>query len=336
MAHFLQLSLISVYNNRHTIRRRRRVVADRIASLSGMSIQPLGYDDCGRSYWQFPNSLALFISPPCSLEDREPDRDALLNMLKSSGKTKKPRVSNGATVAAISSTSTESADSLAGNELEDGAPAARADNWIIVEDLDAVGSVIDLLGRSADEISLRKTLAGCYAEEIERVRREKAAAAATVKAAATDTSAAEGKVEDEKQGGEVGNVETDQDIGNDTNKQSGSDQNDEGSSMQQDESKDDSEQVERDFSGMEGRVSLPRKAAPVFAKPGEGKAVRMSIMPEKGVEVLPRYVIQQEKVFEDTELDDESDDEEDDERAYQEYFVFSRSSKSVTCRQYHM
>jgi hypothetical protein len=76
-------------------------------------------------------------------------------------------------------------------------------------------------------------------------------------------------------------------------------------------------------------VSLPRKAAPVFNKAGEGKAVKMSIMPDKGVEVQSRYVIKQEKVFEDGDNDDsgeENDDEEED-VSFQEYFQFSRSSK---------
>jgi hypothetical protein len=53
--------------NRHTLRRRRKLVGLRAISMCGISVQPLGYDDDKNEYWKFPFSPDLFV---CYYSDR--------------------------------------------------------------------------------------------------------------------------------------------------------------------------------------------------------------------------------------------------------------------------
>lgn len=48
---------------RHAVRRKRRLVADRITQMSGIATKPLGQDARGRLYWTFPQEESLYISP---------------------------------------------------------------------------------------------------------------------------------------------------------------------------------------------------------------------------------------------------------------------------------
>lgn len=120
------------------------MIADKIAVLSGISTQPLGYDDSGRSYWLFPNISTLFVAPKKSLVDREPDYQALLNMLQSH--TKSTRTSR---------TVDESGD------------------WYMISDLTVISQIIDLLGKSKNEINLRNALNLRFSAEIMRSLKEK-------------------------------------------------------------------------------------------------------------------------------------------------------------------
>lgn len=294
---------------RHEIRRRRRVVADRIASLSGMSTQPLGYDDSGRSYWQFPNSSSLFISPPHSLHDREPDCEALLSMIKPTGKAKK---GGNKALAVVAQAGADTDDMEEANDVA----SDRGGEWVVVEDVLAIAKVIELLGRSAGEMSLRKSLSNYYAGDIEKLKREKEAAAA----AATQVTSALTNGEADEIPADPSTLEGPKEEVPEPEDQKAVDEEAEQNGREE-EGKGD------DFSGKEYRTALPRKAAPVFAKAGEGKPVKMNLMLDKGVEVQSRYVIKQEKVFEDTGAEGDSDSENDeDDVSFQEYFVFSRSS----------
>jgi hypothetical protein len=56
----------------HDLRKRRRLVAERIIAMSNCSLQPLGADRDGREYWKLPSTKALFVC-----EDVPPDSDKL-------------------------------------------------------------------------------------------------------------------------------------------------------------------------------------------------------------------------------------------------------------------
>jgi hypothetical protein len=243
----------------------------------------------------------LFISPPHSLENREPDRDALLGMIKPTGKAKRGSKASAAAQALVAEDAMEEEGGLkAGESDRDG-----GGEWVVVDDLMAIAQIIELLGRSVGEMSLRKSLSNYYADAIEKFTRDREAAAAR------EGDAPNGECEEkEKEEVPVEAVVDDDDAMNGEGDQEG-----EGHGEEEDD-------------GKEYRTALPRKAAPVFAKAGEGKAVKMSIMLDKGVEVQNRYVIKQEKVFEDTgaDGDGDSDDDDDEDVSFQEYFVFSRSS----------
>jgi hypothetical protein len=167
-------------------------------------------------------------------------------------------------------------------------------DWILVSDLTVVAHIIELLGRSATEVNLRQALVLRYNHDMTQDTKSKAPA----------------KVKEErKEAPDVDHV-------------SDAPQGTKGNGDKEDES-DDSDKA------LIGTIISRREkhAREATKKKGEGKPVKMRLVPDKGADVLPRYVIKEEKVFDDENTVEDSDSDGEDGSDHIQYFVFSRSSK---------
>jgi hypothetical protein len=113
--------------------------------MSGISTQPLGYDDAGRSYWQFPHTSPLFIAPKKNLHDREPDRENLLRQLH-------PEMCR--------APSPPPCPSQVGNSsLSHGDDNVKEEgDWYVISDPTLITKLMESLGNSISERNLRKAL----------------------------------------------------------------------------------------------------------------------------------------------------------------------------------
>ena len=116
---------------RHAVRRRRRLIAELIIMKSGLSIQPLGYDNKGRMYWVFPTTNDLYISSSSAAKDVSLRR-ALAAMLQRPEK----------------------------DIDRDVKPTTRT--WLHTSSLENVKYIVDHLGNSDNERTLRVNLIGLF------------------------------------------------------------------------------------------------------------------------------------------------------------------------------
>lgn len=100
--------------------------------MSGISTQPIGFDDEGRCYWQFPHISTLFISPRAN-RDHEQDKEALRRQINS-------------------------------DFQESRLDSSAADNWYAISDSKEITTLIESLGPSAAEQHLKKSLSLRFAE----------------------------------------------------------------------------------------------------------------------------------------------------------------------------
>ena len=348
----LKMCQARMQRSRHSIRRKRKVIADRVADMSYISSRPIGHDDRGRFYWQFPNSnSSLFISPPSLMEVREPEKAALAEKMEAQKSGKKDKVRR--TPQKKGKGRADNADNVDPATLFTQSPVhedkiisrSTGGKWLRVTSLLEIAKVIELLGtsRSEAEISLCQALRTLYHNDISKHHQqtqEKDKNKVKEEVGSDEMEVVEVKDVDDQSlvddikptvEGDVGNAEVkSSDEGDNVpNKAQFSEfsykENDRGDNND-DEDLDDEEW---DY----GRRRPPRRAAaPIIprAKPGEGIPVNMVLLPELGPEVLPEYVIKKEKVFEDSageNMDDGASDDSENDLSYQKYFMFSRSSK---------
>ena len=348
----LKMCKARMQRSRHSIRRKRKLIAERVADMSYISSRPLGHDEKGRFYWRFPNSNnSLFISPPSSMSEREPDKEALAEKLEAQRLGRKEKKSR--TPQKKNRPDSDHAKDFNAVTLFDGGNIKKdpdrgsGDKWIRITHVLEIAKIIELLGtsRSNAEVSLSQVLGSLYHGDIAKYNQELQ------------------KEEVEKGNGDGGDNESEKmDVAEEKDdSQSGIDnvkdvtvaplektdnpsQESEGKTQfaefayKEDEEKGEKElstndSIDDDEGWDYGRRRPPRRAAaPVIprAKPGEGVPVVMRLLPELGPEVQPQYRIKKEKVFEDSAFnndDGDYSDDDDDDLSYQKYFVFSRSSK---------
>jgi hypothetical protein len=112
---------------RHAFRRRRRAAAERLIRMTGLTVQPLGFDDAGREYWKLPTSEDLFV---CCISYDTSEREELQALIK--GKKFSPDITT---------------------------PIFPVKpQWKRVSDPIAIRHIIELLGRSLPETKLKLAL----------------------------------------------------------------------------------------------------------------------------------------------------------------------------------
>ena len=133
-----------------SLRRRRRLVAQRVIELAGLTNTPVGVDDAGREFWRFPVSRSIFVCSAATQEQPCPVRRAFEQRLKT-GETLSRE---------ISLPSSSSA-----------APAPRVWRRIDLSDLDTLSGLTRALKAkptplSANELELYDGLVGLVADAL--------------------------------------------------------------------------------------------------------------------------------------------------------------------------
>ena len=113
--------------SRHAFRRRRLVAAERVVGMSGLILQPLGFDNSGREYWKLPTSPDLFICKP-GADKGDVELHSLLF------KSEKPK------------------DKLSDCSAE----------WLRVKDVAVIRRIVDILGSSTTEAKLKVALSNNF------------------------------------------------------------------------------------------------------------------------------------------------------------------------------
>lgn len=122
---------------RHALRRRRRLIAERAISMSGICCRPLGLDDLDSEYWKYPNSDDIFVrlQSASSSALRPIDRDERQELLRMIGR--------GAPVS---------------SPFGQSQAAATGGGWRRISDVDTIRRLVDALGKSERESQLRQNL----------------------------------------------------------------------------------------------------------------------------------------------------------------------------------
>jgi hypothetical protein len=253
--------------------------------MSGISTHPLGYDDSGRSYWQFPNISTLFIAPKASLRHREPDREALLRKLQNLSKDKTSASSHSSPVEKPSDDSSVDED------------------WYVLSDVALITKLMESLGTSKSEQSLKKALSFRYNNQHHAVTKP--------------TMRSTTKIEDHMSCEEENGVKK-------------------GTKLSEDEMTPSITLEESTSGGTSKAATTPRRdklERESVRRKGEGKPMLLSLVTEKGVEMQSTYVLKEENVFGNRENDATPNgeylhsDSGDDEESYLDYFTFSKTSK---------
>lgn len=124
----LQMFQARMDRGKHTLRRRRRLIADKAINMSGICTRSLGVDDAGREYWKFPTSDDLLI---CLGGTRRPDPEDCDDLNRELGRP------------------------VLKSSQED---AMKTHKWLRVSKTDEIRSIVDLLGNSEAESSVRQNI----------------------------------------------------------------------------------------------------------------------------------------------------------------------------------
>lgn len=348
-------NLMFVLSYRHTMRRRNKVVGERAVSMTGISVLPLGYDDCGREYWKFPVSEDLFV---CSehlsddaqrafqdqlLEDRaellaeqdeelrqqeaevglsadckmdvDSDAESDDDILKSRSNSFAVPASLTASSAALQCVECKLAGPKRAECARKKANGQPDRKWKRLSDVTDIRRVVELLGTSATEQALRKSIINALLLE----RSTPASATAALGVASTDAIAdakREAGAEDTKSGTSAvaaianpnaGTLNSWLDRSRSSNNLGGENAAGQGTS---------------NGNGSEQDLKALAKKPAVDIVPAA-----MRLMTSKGQDIMPTYVIQQEAVFEEDGGASDNEDEQDEDVSHSEYFTFHKGRK---------
>ncbi len=111
---------------KHAFRRRRNTAAEKVIWMTGLALQPLGFDDNGNEYWKFPNCGDLFICKVSGGTNFKVEFQAA--SIDSKFSNQAPKMTRGSMI------------------------------WKRIQDLATIRKLIDSLGRSSNEAALKQSL----------------------------------------------------------------------------------------------------------------------------------------------------------------------------------
>jgi hypothetical protein len=149
--------------------------------MTGISVQPLGYDNSGREYWKFPVSDDLFVCTAPVTDECEGEFRAYVERLR-----RESEGDFGAEMDVESGAAQTSASSA-------GAAGGADKKWKRISEVGDIRRVVELLGASAGEQALRTNIVNALL--LERVTPAAAPASQTSAAATETVSAVETKSE---------------------------------------------------------------------------------------------------------------------------------------------
>ena len=195
----LQIFSARMDRERHSLRRRRSLVAKRAISLAGISCRPLGTDLTGREYWRFPTSIDLFVregdGAGC-VGSRDVDKEAFKKLRAYERYEEEEEEEDD-----DDDESEEDEDNGNGDDMKDDkikveieddmrivektnhintstavlGKAKSVKRWKIIKDTSQIRKVYDLLGPSQQELELKQNLLHCFLSERKISERENSA-----------------------------------------------------------------------------------------------------------------------------------------------------------------
>lgn len=272
------------------------MVGQRAVTMTGISVLPLGYDDSGREYWKFPVSDDLFVCAEPYSDDVQAEFVAYLETTR--------RELEDSLRMDINADGTAAAE-----DQKDRAAKKKAEKkWKRINDLAHVRRIVELLGASPREQTLRTNL-------INALLLERAApAAAAAAAAASQTSAcASAEATEETE------VKVEEGSGADEAKSATSNPNAGTLNSWIDRSRS-AGNLERAASSEDVKALAKKPAVDLVP-------AAMRLVTARGQDILPSYVIQEEAVFEEDADSDAGEGDDEDDAPVNEYFTYNKGRK---------
>lgn len=282
----LQLFQARVNRSRHALRRRRKMVGSIAVVKTGISTQPLGEDQHGYEYWKYPfsNDLFLLLNPHEFTNSDEKDFNQIIGKYSSS------------------STNTTDIDQVDGS--------MKRKKWIRINKTEDIKIIIDLLNENIlKEKQLKNNLIQFLLNErisFENQKNQAAAAAALVTASSENSAAPD---------------ENEPAASSALNKlDSAGDLSEMAESSEIPQAVNSGFTSSRRTKSTDSLLAQQEKEAAINAKNQANIPVALKLFPQKGSEILSNYVIQEERVFDDSIPDEDDNDGNYDE--YYQYFTF--------------
>lgn len=277
--------------DRHSMRRKRGFIAEKVVDMCGLCCKALGSDASGRTYWKFPTSNHLFI---CSGTSPELEDSLKKDLLIECGLI---------------------ADSSNDEKIRDGSDNDKQVTWKVISNREQVRAIVGLLGVSSTEQLLRQNLISALLDERFNPPPVSPENASKVNSSSQSSS---GGIAENKDDVKVEVSKTAE--GTITAHGSESSFQVE-SNVSATEEGDTADATQARASNRSRELSSKAKSvvAPTSTKPVEEDTIMLKLLPDKGIQVPSEFVIKEETICVDSD-----DYDLDDIASHKEYFDFAR------------
>eukprot|EP01041_Mallomonas_annulata_P004666 gene4666-9256_t len=298
----LRMSQARTDRSRHLLRRRRRLMAERVVQLFGVENQPLGLDSRGRMYWRFPTCTDLFICTPISSAEGDPDRYQWNQLQQQQLQLQQQSNGNeeGMDVVKDEDKDTDIINNDAMEMDKKKQQQQQLNVWIRVSDNSTIRRIAELLGANTNELALKQALLSTFCSSIvsnsnSNENKEES------HPAATGSTVSSSNVKEISLGAEGFNSSE----------------------------KIDQNNIEMNDKDIDNETSTTLAVKPSTSSTDEESRVpiALKLIENKGSDVPRICIIDKDTVFEEEDDDDDEaeEGEEDNTKSFKEYFSFSRN-----------